>query len=156
MAKGYRRTGMIAPEFNNRISGYQWSGGFLDFQRQLDPDRRCAPFLHGDGDFTKEFAAWLKTERPDSLLVYKTAVRQLLSKAGLRIPQDLGVAYLFRTADEMETAAGIDGNLRAVGAAAFDLVVERLTTNRRGVPQDPKEVLIKGRWQDGPTLPAKS
>ncbi|WP_341403870.1 LacI family DNA-binding transcriptional regulator [Luteolibacter soli] len=156
VAKGYRRTGLIAPEFNNRISGYQWSGSFLDFQRQLDPGRRCTPFLHGDGDFAREFAAWLKAEKPDSLLVYKTAVRQLLSKAGLRIPQDLGVAYLFRTADEMDAAAGIDGNLRAVGAAAFDLVVERLTTNRRGVPQDPKEVLIKGRWQDGPTLPAKT
>lgn len=154
-AKGYRRTGLIVPEFNNRISGYQWSGGFLDFQRQLAPERRCAPFLPGDGDLAQSFAAWMKAEEPDSLLVYKTDVRHLLSKLGLRIPEDIGVAYLYRTESEMSGTAGIDGNLRAVGAAAFDLVVERLTTNRRGVPQDPKEVLLKGRWNDGPTLPAK-
>ena len=154
-AKGYRRTGLIIPEFNNRISGYQWSGGFLDFQRQLAPERQCAPFLPEEGDVSKSFAAWMKAEKPDSLLVYKIDVRSLLSKIGLRIPQDVGVAYLYRTAEEMERSAGIDGNLRAVGAAAFDLVVERLTTNRRGVPQDPKEVLIKGRWHDGPTLPAR-
>lgn len=152
-AKGYRKTGLIIPEFNNRISGYQWSGGFLDYQRQLPPERRCVPFLPEEGDLTKEFAAWMAGEEPDSLLVYKIDVRSLLSKIGLRIPQDIGVAYLYRTAEEMDFAAGIDGNLRAVGAAAFDLVVERLTTNRRGVPEDPKEVLIKGRWRDGETLP---
>jgi hypothetical protein len=42
-----------------------------------------------------------------------------------------------------------------VGAAAFDLVVERLHANATGVSKHPKEVLITGSWYEGPTLPAK-
>jgi hypothetical protein len=53
----------------------------------------------------------------------------------------------------MGAAAGIDGNLSAVGAAALDLVVEKLNANLTGTGFCPKEVLIKGFWRDGSTLP---
>ncbi|MBV8639787.1 MAG: hypothetical protein JO070_00265 [Verrucomicrobia bacterium] len=55
----------------------------------------------------------------------------------------------------MGTAAGVDGNLSAVGAAALDLVVEKLNANITSVGDHPKEVLIKGTWHDGATLPAR-
>ncbi len=69
---------------------------------------------------------------------------------GLVVPEDIGLAYLYRTEAEMKTWPGIDGNLQAVGAAAFDLVVEGLDTNRIGAPADPKDVLIKGTWRRRP------
>ena len=50
---------------------------------------------------------------------------------------------------------GIDGNLSAVGAAALDLVVERLNANSFGPTEHPKEVLIKGTWHEGATLPPR-
>jgi hypothetical protein len=100
----------------------------------------------------KEFTQWLKHEKPDSLLVYKFPLKSWLAKSGLRVPEDLGLAYLYRTEDEMKTWPGIDGNLQAVGAAAFDLVVEGLHTNRLGAPQDPKEVLIKGKWSNNTSV----
>jgi hypothetical protein len=53
----------------------------------------------------------------------------------------------------MGAAAGIDGNLSAVGSAALDLVVEKLNANLTGAGSCPKEVLIKGFWRDGSTLP---
>ncbi len=145
-AIGYRRTGLVVPEFNNRISGYLWSGGALDWQtRQAAPDR-CIPLILAAGNEEQEFTKWLHREQPDSLLVYKFPVKSWLARAGLRIPEDLGLAYLYRTQTEMEIWPGIHGNLQAVGAAAFDLVVEGLHTNRLGLPADPKEVLIKGKW----------
>jgi hypothetical protein len=55
----------------------------------------------------------------------------------------------------MGAAAGIDGNLSAVGAAALDLVVEKLNANITGVSDHPTEVLIKGIWHDGATLPSR-
>jgi LacI family transcriptional regulator len=79
-------------------------------------------------------------------------VRRFLAKRGRMVPGDLGLAYLYRTSDEMGSAAGVDGNLSAVGAAALDLVVEKLNSNLTGVSDHPKEVLIKGRWHDGATL----
>lgn len=149
-AAGYRRTGLVVPEFNNRISGYLWSGGALDWQTRQAESDRCVPFIPTAGDEEKEFAKWIKREKPDSLLVYKFPVKSWLSKSGLRVPDDVGLAYLYRTEEEMKTWPGIDGNLQAVGAAAFDLVVEGLHTNRLGTPADPKDVLIKGLWRHKP------
>lgn len=147
---GYKRTGLVVPEFNNRISGFLWSGGALDWQTRLAEADRCVPFIPTTGNEEKQFTAWIKREKPDSLLVYKFPVKSWLSKSGLRVPEDIGLSYLYRTREEMGTWPGIDGNLQAVGAAAFDLVVEGLHTNRLGAPADPKDVLIKGVWRRGP------
>ncbi len=146
-AAGYRRTGLVVPEFNNRISGYLWSGGALDWQTRQAESDRCIPFIPTAGKEEEEFTKWLKQEKPDSLLVYKFPVKSWFAKSGLRAPGGCGLAYLYRTGDEMKTWPGIDGNLQAVGAAAFDLVVEGLHTYRFGPPEHPKEVLIKGEWK---------
>ena len=75
-----------------------------------------------------------------------------MAKIGQHAPEDIGIAYLFRTKDEMDYAAGINGNLEQVGATALDLVITNLNTNQLGLPATPKEVLVKGYWQSGHTL----
>jgi len=144
---GGRRIGLVVPELNNRVSGYLWSGAALDWQRRLPENSRCMPFIAEAGDEESGFRTWLKRERPDSLLVYKLPVKSWLSKLGLRVPEDIQVAYLYRTCQEMTDWPGIDGNLKMVGAATVDLVIEGLHTNRLGTPPHPKEVLIKGEWR---------
>jgi len=151
-ALGYRRPALVVPELNNRISNSLWSGAFLDWQRRLPKRDRCEPFLPTEEEGAGEFERWLEANRPDSLLVYKSPVRGYLARLGWRVPDDIGIAFLYRTSDEMGRAAGIDGNLSAVGAAALDLVVEKLNANTTGPSVHPKEVLIKGTWHDGPTL----
>jgi LacI family transcriptional regulator len=150
---GYRRPALVVPHLNNQISNNLWSGAFLDWQRQLPIRDRCEPHVPHDAEDCASFYAWLDANRPDSLLVYKVPVRRFLAKRGLLIPEDIGVAYLYRTSDEIGAAAGIDGNLSAVGSAALDLVVEKLNANLTGAAPYPKEVLIKGFWRDGATLP---
>jgi LacI family transcriptional regulator len=150
---GYRRPALIVPELNNSLSNNLWSGAFLDWQRNLPKQDRCAPFIPGEREELTQFYEWLERTRPDSLLVYKFPIRNILSKQGRRVPEDIGLAYLYRTSSEMHSTAGIDGNLGAVGAAALDLVVEKLNTNSTGPSHHPKEVLIKGTWHDGATLP---
>jgi LacI family transcriptional regulator len=152
---GYRRPGLVVPESNNKISNNHWSGAFLDWQLRLPKRDRCEPFIPADAEAAKEFNGWLDANEPDSLLVYKVPVRRFLAKRGRTVPGDVGLAYLYRTSDEMGAAAGIDGNLSAVGAAALDLVVEKLNANITGVSDHPKEVLIKGIWHDGATLPSR-
>lgn len=144
---GYKRTGLIVPELNNRISGYLWSGAALDWQRRLPEKERCNPLVPSAGSEEAEFIPWMKREKPDSLLVYKLPARSWLSKLGLRVPTDIHLSYLYRTRGEMAEWPGIDGNLQMVGAAAFDLVVEGMHTHRMGAPSHPKEVLIKGEWR---------
>jgi LacI family transcriptional regulator len=150
---GCRRPALVVPNLNNQVSNNLWSGAFLDWQLQLPAHDRCEPHIPNDAEDGANFYAWLDANRPDSLLVYKVPVRRFLAKRGLLVPEDIGVAYLYRTSDEMGGAAGIDGNLSAVGSAALDLVVEKLNANLMGASSCPKEVLIKGFWHDGATLP---
>jgi LacI family transcriptional regulator len=152
---GYRRPTLIAPALNNRISNNLWSAAFLDWQRRLPKKDRCELFIPRENVDAAEFSDWLYRNEPDSLLVYKFPVRRLLERRGIRVPEEIGLAYLYRTSDEMGSAAGIDGNLDVVGAAAFDLVVERLHANATGASKHPKEVLITGTWREGPTLPTR-
>jgi LacI family transcriptional regulator len=150
---GYRRPALVVPDLNNQISNNLWSGAFLDWQLRLPLRDRCAPHIPNNAEDSASFYAWLDANRPDSLLVYKVPVRRFLAKRGLLVPEHIGVAYLYRTSDEIGAAAGIDGNLSAVGSAALDLVVEKLNANLTGAGSCPKEVLIKGFWRDGATLP---
>ncbi len=152
---GYRRPALVVPELNNNISNNLWSGAFLDWQRRVPMRSRCAPFIPAGVPEIEEFTSWLSANEPDSILFYKVQVRSFLARAGRRVPEDIGVACLYRTADEMRAMGGIDGNLSAVGAAALDLVVERLNANNFGPPEHPKEVLIKGTWHEGATLPPR-
>ncbi|MEO0508424.1 MAG: LacI family DNA-binding transcriptional regulator [Verrucomicrobiota bacterium] len=149
---GYKKIGLVVPEFNNRISGYLWSGGMLDWQRRLPISNQCAPFIPESSSSFDHFSYWLKKEAPDALLVYKLPVEEWLSQMSMKAPADIGIAYLFRTAKEMDCAAGIDGNLKQVGATALDLVITNLNTNQLGSPKTPKEVLVQGYWKDGPTI----
>jgi LacI family transcriptional regulator len=152
---GYRRPGLAVPDLNNQISNNLWSGAFLDWQRRLPKPDRCEPLIPADANDQTAFDSWLATNKPDSLLVYKAPVRRFLAQHRLTVPNDIGLAYLYRTSDEMGRAAGIDGNLSAVGAAALDLVVEKLNAHLTGSSRHPKEVLIKGTWHDGATLPPR-
>lgn len=146
--RGHRRPGLVIPEFNNRISGHQWSSGALDWQRHQTTDHRCTPLVINEEDAETMFRDWFAREQPDSLIVYRYPVRTWLARLGLRVPQDVPVAYLYRSEEERRHCAGIDGNLELVGGAAFDLVVESLHTNRSGLPKFPKEVLIQGFWHE--------
>jgi LacI family transcriptional regulator len=154
-ALGYRRPALVAPDRNNRISQNLWSGAFLDWQRCLPEEDRLAPFIPAETDGAEEFYEWFERNRADALLVYKTPVRRYLAKRGLAAPRDIGLAYLYRTSDEMGSAAGIDGQLKTVGELSLELVAERLTANRTDISSYPKEVLVKGTWHDGPSLPRR-
>jgi DNA-binding LacI/PurR family transcriptional regulator len=153
--RGYRRPALAVPELNNRISNNHWSGAFLDWQRGVPKKDRCEPFICAGELEASAFSDWLYRNNPDALLFYKLPLRGLLAKKGIVAPEDIGLACLYRTEEEIKTLAGIDGNLAAVGAAAFDLVVERLNNNSSGLPGQPKEVLIKGQWRNGDSLSPK-
>ena len=62
------------------------------------------------------------------------------------------LAHLDLTA-ELPGCSGIDQNNERVGAAGVDLVVEQLQSNDFGLPENPKTVLIEGRWVPGTTAP---
>ena len=156
-ALGYHRPGLVAPVRNNAVVGGQWSAAALDEQWQRPAQEQCPPLMvEGDVVDTKKFREWFEKYQPDSLLVYKIDIMELLGRLRLAVPQDVGVAYLFGTEAEREAMAGIDGNLDRVGAATVDLLVQKMHIHETGMPEHPREVLITGTWQPGVTLPERS
>jgi len=150
---GYRRPALVAPESNNTIIGRQWSAAALDDQWSQTASSWCPPLLTANREDEQErFHSWFTQYRPDALLVYKEPVAKWLGALGLRVPGDVGVAFLYGTERERRLTAGIDGELHLVGAAAINLLVQKLHNNDFGLTDHPREVLIPGIWRNGPTV----
>jgi LacI family transcriptional regulator len=155
-AHGYRKPALIAPARNNTVVGGQWSAAALNDQWQRPPEEQCPPLIvEGDKINMAAFAAWFEQHRPDALLVYKFDIMEVLQRLRISVPEDVGVAYLFGTEVERSKMAGIDGNLDRVGAAAVDLLVQKMHIHERGMPDHPRDVLVTGSWKEGPTLPPR-
>ncbi len=155
-AAGYQRIGLVAPVRNNAIVGGQWSAAALDEQWLRPAHEQCPPLLtEGTTVNTQKFHAWFRNHKPDALLVYKVRVTEPLEGLRLNVPTDVGLAYLFGTEHERSSMAGIDGCLDRVGAAAVDLLVQKMHINDRGYAEHPRDVLITGKWQMGSTMPAR-
>jgi len=149
----YQRPALVAPLRNNAVVGGQWSAAALDEQWQRPEAQRCPPFMvEGTQANMLAFREWFELHRPDAIVAYKVNVIALLDRIRIRVPEDVGVAHLFGTELEKKTMAGVDGNLREVGAAAVDLLLQKLQINERGIPDRPRDVMIAGSWQDGPTV----
>ncbi len=152
-ALGYQKPALVAPVRNNAVVGGQWSAAALDEQWQRGKEEQCPPHLIGGTKADmKAFRDWFETHRPDAIIAYKVNVIELLERLRLRVPEDIGVASLFATDQERKSMAGIDGNLDQVGAAAVDLLLQKMQIHECGIPEHPRDVLIAGTWREGPTL----
>ncbi len=148
---GYRRIGwLVTPVVEARWSPFG-PGAFLVYQQQIPTRDRVAPF-RGDAQSKADFRRWVREQRPEVILTIHVAVEPWLAEIGLRVPHDVGVAYLDWNALDTAEAAGVDHQLEAAGAAAVDLLAAQLQTNERGLPAVPRAVLVPGRWVPGKTV----
>ena len=146
--RGYRRIGLLlAPEIDVR-GRRLWSGSLMTYQQQIAAADRI-PFAEWRSDET--VFRWLRKHRPEVIMTVHWQLLQLLQGAGYRAPEDIGLLHLDRHPC-YEGWAGVDQQIEQAGAAAVDLVVERLLTNDLGLPSLPKIVLTQGCWRDGETL----
>jgi LacI family transcriptional regulator/LacI family fructose operon transcriptional repressor len=154
-ARGYRKPALVVPVRNNTVVGGMWSAAALDEQWGQPVAESCPPLVLAEGRQQRaEFIAWFRRHAPDAILVYKVPVIDILSTIGVRVPDDVGVAYLFGTEKERRGLAGIDGELDQVGAAAVDLLVQKIGLHSEGRPEHPRDILITGSWREGPTVKA--
>lgn len=151
--RGYSRPALVVPERNNAVVGGFWTAAVLEEQRQRPATECCPPLIVPEGSGGRgEFLCWFGEHRPDAILAYKLPVVDHLSMIGVRVPQEVGVAHLFGTEAERNSLAGINGQLDQVGAAAVDLLVQKLGLHAEGKPVYPRDLFITGTWVDGPTV----
>ncbi|MEX2382660.1 MAG: LacI family DNA-binding transcriptional regulator [Opitutales bacterium] len=148
---GYRRVGLFLDKSLSNRSDDGWLGGFL-VARERHPSHDY-PLLLSEKKLQsyETFARWFERNQPDALLVEDTAVESYLSRMGLSVPGDVGLATLDWN-PKFSHWSGMDQKADAVGAAAIEVIDGNLRRNEFGKPQVYKNIMIEGRWVNGNTL----
>ncbi len=154
LARGYRRIGFVfsTPNDYPRV-GDRWLGGYLSQQLRLDPADRIPPYQEGPED-RAAFLAWFKRWQPDALLASRIApVIAWLRAAGYDVPRDVGLVEL-RNENPADGHAGVFYDPAKLGALGVEMLLGLMHRCEIGPPADPHEIILSGKWIDGPTLPA--
>lgn len=150
--RGYRRIGLVT----SSRAQTRFTAGYLYAQLSMPPAQRL-PLLSLDEDDPAHLqgilSAWMKRNAPDAVLTDVSRLRELLQRAGYRIPQDVGLAAL--SVLDGNADAGIDQNSEDIGRAAVRLLTTLINSNELGVPAICHELLVEGKWVDGSTLPRR-
>lgn len=149
--RGYKRIGFAGYWDKARMFG----AGFLWSQHEPSLRSRVPPFF-----FSKEtpelsqqhaFEQWLKRAKPDAILTDSLAVPAMLEKAGYRVPEDIGLAGT--NVRDMPVDAGIAQNPEEIGRVTTLAVISLIHDNDLGEPGFIREILVRGKWVDGKSLP---
>lgn len=153
--RGFRRLGLVLWERMEAGFNHLLSAAYFQMQQRLSRADRLE-VLYADTALSRmalspgAFERWLERESPD-LVLGPGDVHSMLLGLGYRVPEDVSFASL-DLGDAPYEAAGLHGRYDLVGAAATDLVVSQLNLNLRGVPREPKIVMVDSSWSLGPTV----
>jgi DNA-binding LacI/PurR family transcriptional regulator len=153
--KGYRRIGYVATR-GASIKTARFSAGFLHGQLKVEAKLKLQPLLLDEINYQqdeKKFLAWLHKTRPDAIFTDLAYLRDMLTKAGYRVPADIGLVAT--SVLDGNATAGIDQNSKEIGIAATQMLISLINHNERGIPKFCRELLVEGSWKDGDMLPSK-
>jgi DNA-binding LacI/PurR family transcriptional regulator len=152
VAVGYRRIGLVVSRHEDGRVERNWLSSILLVQHENAGTDRTFPLFFEEKIERRELLRWLRQERPEVVLTTEQNIPAMLASASGEGMPRVGFAHMHLTPD-LTGCSGIDQNNEQVGAAALYLVVEQLHGNSFGIPQNPKTVLIEGRWVPGTTAP---
>lgn len=151
--KGYHRIGLgIDRRVDDKV-GHAWTSCVAGFQLRLPPEHRLPIFLQDLHIDIKELRAWLDDFQPE-VVIGHDALLDGLQKLGLRVPGDMAFAHVNLPSQfTTQNLSGLNQNWDLAGAAVVDSVVAQIHRNERGVPENPKTIMIDGTWIEGETTP---
>ncbi len=154
---GYRRIGgAITLDKSERLNLHLWSHGVETMTSTTDSSDFIPIFRITDNvaEHRKALQDWFRRYRPDAVLVnveHIDFVVDAFEKIGVRSPDDVGLALLFRPSKEKHFA-GIYENSPYIGAAAVDLLVGTLRRREFGAPPIRRMLHVEGVWKSGQSI----
>ncbi len=155
--QGYRRIGFTIRHVDtddvDQIRPFL--AGYLTYQALDAAAADRMPVFSNEPDNSwndKAARRWLREHRPELVLAMDLRIRPSIEAAGLRVPQDLALAYI-DWVPEQAPMAGINSRRDRTAAHALELVDTQLRRNERGYPEMAKVVFVKGEWVPGATVP---
>ena len=143
--------GLAHPLGAERRLRYEWLGALAKEAFLANSDLEivvpCLP-----DEFTPEvLLAWVKANRPEAVITNFPPIIEWLRAGGWRVPEDVGVAVLNRDLTAV-TAAGVSQHVDVSGEAAIEQLHMLLLRGETGFAAQPRELLVRPHWVDGPTL----
>lgn len=151
-ARGYERIGMVS----SGISYHLFEAGYIHAQQFVPARQRLSVFRFSTPspwDDLKMLQRWLKAEKPDAVFTAVPIMGEILKACGRRVPQDIGLAVT--SILDAGADSGIDQHAEEIGRVAVLSLISLIHDNDRGIPPIPREILIKGRWVNGSSLPPR-
>lgn len=148
--QNYRRVGLFMTEFKDQRIAHKWSSAFASFQRHSGKIGDV-PMLIDDGLDEARFMRWHRAHRPDLVIGHVDEAVVWLQRAGVRVPEETAFFNLSWT-ERKRPCAGLDLRLELQGEVAAENLISQIQRGERGLPEDPRTIMVRGRWVDGPTL----
>jgi LacI family transcriptional regulator len=149
-ARGYRKFGLFIEDHKDDRIVHKWSAAFRSFQENQGGIGRI-PVLKAETIAKANFSAWLRAHQPDLIVGHADRALPWAQQAGRTVPDDLGFFNL-NWNERTRPCAGLDLRPELHGITAVETLAAQIQRNERGLPADPRTVMVSGRWVDGPTL----
>lgn len=148
--KGYQRIGLALEDRVDQKVDRTWTSCVTGYHLRI-PAKNRLPIYLADLD-PKPLSLWIKKYRPD-VVVGHDGLYFCLQQLGMKVPGDIAFANVSIPSELHPNFSGLNQNWRLVGAAAVDSVVAQIYRNERGIPDNPKTIMLEGTWVDGETAP---
>jgi LacI family transcriptional regulator len=149
---GYERIGFVAEPAYKKW--HLFEAGYLMAQQSVPIKRRLPIFRVERGNplltSQEKLERWLKKENPDAVLTTISETHEMLAAAGLRVPEDIGLAAMSVLDGNADT--GIYQNSEEIGRTAALSLISLIHDHDRGPSALQRELLVKGRWVNGSML----
>ncbi len=144
-AAGYERIGLFLEQFKDERIGHKWSAAFTAFQRASRAIGQVPPLIR-PRLAEAEFRRWHRAHRPDLVVGHlDAAVGWLPHRARTDF---FSLNWNART----RPCAGLDLRMELQGAVAAETLIAQLQRGERGLPAEPRTIMVKAAWVGGPTL----
>jgi len=154
-ALGYRRVGLAFTRTQEQRLDNSYLAAYLAEEFLEHSAIQIPPFMEDRDKNSPQFVAWLRKYKLDAIVAGSPVIKEFLAKAGLRIPQDVGIALCGMPKPHPGFAGVVEDSFR-VGEAAVDCLISMIQRGERGVPELPVRTLVEGYWVDGDSLPPAS
>jgi LacI family transcriptional regulator len=147
---GYRQIGLFMKQFKDQRIAHKWSSAFSSYQAHSAAIGKI-PMLINELLDEASFERWYRKYRPDVVMGHMDEALGWLERMGVRVPEETSFFNLSWT-ERKYPCAGLDLRLELQGEVAAENIISQIQRGERGLPADPRTIMVRGRWVDGPTL----
>lgn len=149
---GYKRIGLAHSLTMERRLRYEWLGAISkEYFLPKSGLKVVRPFLPAKME-PEDLLRWFRKEKPDCIVSANFQVYQMLTEAGVRVPDEVGIAFLTLEGVKDPDISGVSQNLYAGGVATIEQLHLLLLCGGTGFPETPREILIYPQWIEGKTV----